>query len=64
VTRLRWAEQWIEMGLLSAGIAESPAFRRALDMIEEARKVFTGESSPGCAPPATELPPVLRDSDR
>jgi hypothetical protein len=64
VTRLRWAEQWIEIGLLSLAIAESPSFRRALEMIEEARKVFTGETSPGCAPPETELPKLAGDAGR
>ncbi|MGH9440693.1 MAG: hypothetical protein ACRD16_00300 [Thermoanaerobaculia bacterium] len=64
VTRLRWAEQWIEIGLLSAGVGGESArsFRRALDMIEEANRVFTGEASPGCEPPETELPPVVRES--
>jgi hypothetical protein len=64
VTRLRWAEQWIEIGLLSSSVGgkSSQSFRRALDMVEEARQVFTGTTAPGCAPPTTELPPVIRDS--
>ena len=57
VTRLRWAEQWIEMGLLLGG--DSSSFRGALDMIEEAKQVFMGLASPGCAPPDTDLPALV-----
>jgi len=62
VTRLRWAGQWIEMGLLLGG--DSASFREALAMIDEAKKVFMGQTSPDCAPPETELPAVVHNVDR
>ncbi len=62
VTRLRWAEQWIEVGLLSPAGERSPAFRRALEMFEEAGEIFNGKTSPGCAPPRAEIPPLASDT--
>ena len=62
VTRLRWAGQWIEMGLLLGG--DSASFRGALAMIEEAKKIFMGQTSPDCAPPETELPALVHSVDR
>ena len=63
VNRLRWAEQWIEIGLLYSGVVDSPAVLRALAMIDEAKKIFAGETSPGCAPPETEQPPLVQGSN-
>jgi hypothetical protein len=62
VTRLRWAEQWIEIGLLLGG--DSPSFRGAAAMIEEAKNVFMGVTSPSYAPPDTELPALVCRLDR
>ena len=58
VTRLRWAEQWIEVGLVSSRDLRVEAFERAVCLLEDAKLVYLGQSSPECTPPKTPLPPL------